>query len=108
MEDLITEVLDLEGVKAVKRQSGPVLKIELFSREIKGSEAEEISGDLRKISQNLRNTLDRSKKRGEFKSWEWIVKPEKQYQETKLGRKKLSDRKGKGHKPSYYRVSVQE
>lgn len=109
MKDVLSKLREVEGVKNVKRQSGPVLRINLFSREIKGSEAEEIRGDLRSISQNIRRVLDKCKSNGEFKSWEWIVKPEKQYQETKLGRnRKVSDRKAKGHKPAYYRVSIEE
>lgn len=108
VKQTIQKLNDINGVKNVKRQSGPVLKINLFSREIKGSEAEEIKGDLRKISQKVRNALDNGRSNGEFKSWEWIVKPEKKYQETKLGIRKVSDRKSKGHKPAYYRVAIRD
>lgn len=108
MKGTIEKLIDIKGVKNVKRQSGPVLRINLFSREIKGSEASEIKGNLRKITPKIKSTLDEARKNGEFKGWEWIVRPEKKYQETKLGRDSISDRKAKGHKPDYYRVSIQE
>lgn len=50
MKKIIQNLRDIQGVKNVKRQSVSVLKINLFSREIKNSEAEIIKGDLRKIS----------------------------------------------------------
>lgn len=108
MEDLIKNLRNVEGVKSVKVQTGPVLKIDLFSKPILGSEVVEIRGDLRKISQKIRSRIDKASKKGEFKGWEWIVKPEKKYQETSLGTDKVSDRKSKGHKPGYYRVSIQK
>lgn len=107
MEELIDDLRAIEGVKSVKRESGPVLKIDLFSREVPGSESEKISGDLRKISQKIRNSLENASSEGVFTGWEWIVKPEKKYQETSLGRRKVSDRKAKGHEPAYYRVSIE-
>jgi len=107
VKDFIQKLRGIEGVDNVKREKGPVLKINLFSREVPGSEAVEISGDLRKISQKIRHKLDEGVSEGVFDGWEWIVKPEKQYQETKLGKKKISDRKAKGHKPGYYRVSIE-
>lgn len=106
MKDLIQSLRELESVKAVRKQSGPVLKVELFHREIKGSEAVEIRGDMRKISQQVRSCLETAKKEDEIEGWGWIVKPEKKYQETSLGRGKVSDRKSKGHKPGYYRISI--
>jgi len=106
MENLIKDLREIDGVKNVRRQSGPVLRIELFSREVSGSEVVEIRGDLRSISQRIVSVLDEASGDGVFDSWEWIVKPEKQYQETRLGRRKTSDRKEKGHRPGYYRVSV--
>jgi len=36
MENLIKNLREIRGVKSVKKQSGPVLRIDLFSREIKG------------------------------------------------------------------------
>lgn len=108
MQEVIEELRSIEGVKNVRRQSGPVLKIELFSREIPGSDAVEIHGDLRTISQKIVNSLDEASSKEVFDSWEWIVRPEKKYQETSLGRGKVSDRKDKGHRPGYYRVSVIE
>ena len=89
MKNTIQELRDIKGVKNVKKQSGPVLKINLFSRKIKGSEVEEIKGDLRKISQSIKNTLDEAKTTDEFNGWEWIVKPEKKYSETRLGRSRV-------------------
>lgn len=107
MEQLIKNLRELEGVKNVKHQSGPVLKVNLFSREIPNSEAEQIRGDLRKLSQKLRNQLEQARKDGDIDSWEWIVKPEKQYTETSLGRDSITDRKDKGHKPAYYRIAIE-
>lgn len=108
MKKLIEDLLEIEGIKGVKRQSGPVLKLELFSREIKGSEASEIMGDLRKITPKIRSALKNGKEKGYISGWEWIIRPEKKYQTTSLGKKSLSDRKSKGHKPDYYRVSIQD
>ena len=109
MRQLIGNLRSIDGVKAVRKQSGPVLKIELFHREIRNSEAVEIKGNLRSISQNIVNVLDDARSEEVFKSWEWIRKPKKQYQETSLGRNRaVSDRKVKGHKPGFYRVSIQE
>ncbi|WEL23325.1 hypothetical protein [Candidatus Nanohalovita haloferacivicina] len=108
MKQLIDKLRDIDGVKAVRKQSGPVLKIELFHREIPNSEAVEIRGDLRSISQNIVNILDEARNEGEFESWEWVRKPQKRYQETSLGRNRsVSDRKAKGHRPGFYRVSIQ-
>lgn len=107
MQQLIQKLSGIEGVKNVKKYNQRVLEINLFSREIPGSEAEEIRGDLRKISQNIRNTLEKSRKQSRIQNWEWINKPEKQYEETQLGKRKVKDRKDKGHKPAYYRVSIE-
>jgi hypothetical protein len=106
MEDLIQDLLEIDGVKNVKRHGGPVLRINLFSREIPGSEAEEIRVDLRKVTPKIKSCLDDARQNGDISGWEWIVRPEKQYQETSLGRSKVSDRKAKGYDPSYYRVSI--
>ena len=108
MREVIDDLRNIDGVKNVRRQSGPVFKVELFSREISGSEAVEIRGDLRSISQRIVSVLDEASKEGVFDSWEWIVRPEKKYQETSLGRGSVSDRKDKGHRPGYYRVSIIE
>lgn len=108
MEEVIEQLRSIEGVKNMRRQSGPVLKIELFSREISGSEAVEVRGDLRSISQRIVSVLDKASSEGVFDSWEWVVRPEKQYREAGLGHGSISDRKEKGHKPGYYRVSVLE
>ena len=108
MKDVIESLRGIEGVKNVRRQSGPILKVELFSREIPESEAVEIHGDLRSISQRIVSLLDEASKDGVFDSWEWIVRPEKKYQETSLGRGSVSDRKEKGHRPGYYRISIIE
>jgi hypothetical protein len=108
MEHLIEDLLELDSVKSVKRQSGPVLKIELFCREIPNSELVEIKGDLRKTTPRIRSILEDNKKGGEISGWNWVVRPEKKYSETSLGRLKISDRKAKGHRPGHYRVSIKE
>ena len=108
MEQLIQKLSKLSSVKAVRRESGPVLKIELFSRPLKHSEAVEIKGDLRSITPKIRSKLDEARDSGEISSWQWIVRPKKQYQETKLGRDKVTDRKDGGHKPGFYRVDVRD
>ncbi len=108
MQELIQELRDIQGVKNVKKQSGPVLKVNLFGRPVPNSEAVEIKGDLRKISQKLRNQLDQAQEKGEISSWEWIVKPEKKYTDSSPRDLKVSDRKDKGHKPAYYRVAIEE
>ena len=107
MKELIQTLRNIEAVKAVRNQSG-VLKIELFSREIPDSEAVEIRGNLRSITPKVRAALKEVSKEGEIGGWEWIVRPEKKYQSTSLGKDKVSDRKSKGHKPGFYRVSVEE
>jgi len=62
MENLIKNLREIRGVKSVKKQSGPVLRIDLFSREIKGSDASEIKGNLRKITPRIKSTLDDARK----------------------------------------------
>lgn len=106
MDDLIEDLLDIEAVKNVKRQGDSVLRINLFSREIPGSEAEEIMADLRTVTPKIKSRLDKARKETHISGWEWMIRPEKQYQETSLGRSKVSDRKSKGYKPSYYQVSI--
>lgn len=108
MDKLIEELLDIEAVKNVKKQGGSVLKINLFSRKIPDSEAEEISADLRIVTPKIKSRLDKARKETSISGWEWIIRPEKQYQETSLGRSKVSDRKSKGYKPSYYQVSIEK
>jgi len=103
MQDLVENLRSVDGVKNVKRQGEDVLMINLFCREVPGSEeVVDVQGDLRSISQKLVNVLD-SEVSG---SWSWMVKPEKKYQETGLETESVSDRKVKGHKPGYYMVSL--
>lgn len=108
MDQLLKKLNELDAVKAVKRRSGPTLKIELFSREVPGREAEKIPGDLRKISQQIRNTLEESREGSEIKAWNWIQKPEKKYRNRARNTETVSDREAIGHKPAYYTVSIQE
>lgn len=108
MEELIQEIKEITGVKNVKKQSGPVLRINLFSKDIKGTETSEIKGNLRKITPRVKTLLDQSRKNGVISSWEWIVRPKKKYRETSIGKTSISDKKPKGHKPDYYRVSIQK
>ena len=107
MTGLVKKLREIEGVKAVKRSSS-TLRIDLFSREIPDAEAEKIMGDLRSISQKIRNTLDKARKNSEIENWNWIQKPEKKYAETRINTEKVNDRKAVGHQPSYYTVSIQE
>ncbi|WP_414837129.1 hypothetical protein [Candidatus Nanohalococcus occultus] len=106
MDELIENLLGIDSVKAVKRQSDDVLKIELFSREIPNSELVEIRGDLRTVTPTVRSKLENARESGEINGWSWIVRPEKKYQSTSLGRDKVSDRKAKGYRPGHYRVNV--
>lgn len=108
MESLLTDLREIDGVAAVRKRSGPTLKIELFSKEIPDAEAEKITGDLRSISQQISNTLTESKESSEIKAWNWIKKPEKMYRETDVKTEKVTDRKPVGHDPAYYTVSIQE
>lgn len=108
MKSLLTNLREIEGVKAVRKRSGPTLKIELFSKEIPGAEAEKIMGDLRSISQQISNTLTESKESSEIKAWNWIQKPEKKYRQTSVKTEKITDRKPIGYDPAYYTVSIQE
>lgn len=105
MEEVFEELRSLEGVKNVKRHSD-TLRINLFSRPIPSSDAEEIPGDLRSISQKIKNILDEAQSKGLISSWEWMVKPEKQYTNSSPV-ENISDRKEKGYRPAYYRVSMQ-
>lgn len=107
MDEVVEELRGLEGVKAVRRFSGS-LRIELFSRPIPGTEMVEIEGDLRKISQGIRQIMEDARAGDIIEGWEWMKKPEKKYEETTLGKQKVSDRKDKGHKPGFYRVSVRK
>ena len=108
MQDLIEEINGVQGVKSVKRRSGPTLKINLYSREIKGREAEELQGDLRKISPKIRHQLEQAREDSVIDGWNWIQKPEKQYDKTGIRTEKVSDRKEIGHKPSFYTVSIED
>ena len=108
MQDLIEEINDVQGVKSVKRRSGPTLKVNLYSREIPGREAEELQGDLRKISPKIRHRLEQAREKSLIDGWNWIQKPEKKYDETWIRTKKISDRKEVGHKPPFYTISIEE
>lgn len=108
MEELLNQLNEIEGVKTVKRRSGPTLKLELFSREVPDAEAEKIMGNLRSISQNIRSTLDNARENSSIKAWNWIQKPEKKYLETRINTEKINDRKPVGHEPAYYTISIQE
>lgn len=106
MKELIKSIRDVQGVQNVKKRSGPTLKINLYSKEIPGREAEKLQGDLRKISPKIRNRLEEARESSVIEGWNWIQKPEKQYDETSIGTEKVNDRKAIGHKPNYYTVSV--
>ncbi|MFB6115919.1 MAG: hypothetical protein ABEK10_00250 [Candidatus Nanosalina sp.] len=105
MKDLVKKLGKVKGVKNVKNRGGK-LKINLYARE-KG-EFYNIKGDLRKISQKLRNRLDTARENSVITAWNWVQKPEKKYTETRLDTEKVNDRKPSGHKPPYYTVSVRK
>jgi len=105
--ELTDELSSLEGVKYVKHQSDNLLRIELFSREIPGTEAEDIPADLRSLSQQVSNTLNQASTQGDIKRWNWVEKPEKQYQDRSHRGVKVSDRQSAGHKPAHYTISIQ-
>lgn len=105
MDELIQDIRDIEGVKAVRKFSGS-LRIELFSRPIPGSENVEISGDLRKISQQLRKVFEEAREAGTIDGWNWTVKPEKEYSDSSPV-DGVSDRSSKGYDRGFYRVSYQ-
>jgi hypothetical protein len=107
MRELIQEISEIKGVQNVKKKGGPVLKINLHSREQPRKDTEKLMGDLRKISPKIRNALEDARKNGEIKNWNWTRKPEKKYSETGVGTEKIQDRKPVGHEPAYYLVSVQ-
>lgn len=107
MKDLIQELSEIKGVQNVKRKGGPVLEINLHSREKPLKEVKELAGDLRKISQKISNRLEDARKDGEISGWNHIQKPEKKYSETNIDMEKVSDRKPLGHEPDYYRISIQ-
>lgn len=106
MEELIQDLNQIKGIKNTKRRGKNLLKMKLFSRKIKGSEAFKIKGDLRKISQKIRSKLEEAKDKKVIQKWNWVEKPEKKYTETQLGRGKATDRKEKGHKPNHYTVEI--
>lgn len=107
MKPLLEKLNQVEGVKNVKKRSGPTLRINLFSQPVPGREAEEIKGDLRKISQKIRTKLETAKKNSEIENWNWIQKPNKEYEDTPIQTEKVNDRKSIGYKPAYYTVSIQ-
>jgi hypothetical protein len=108
MRELIQEISEIKGVQNVKKKGGPVLKVNLHSREQPGQEAEKIMGDLRKISPKISTRLDDALEKGEISGWNWNRKPDKKYSETGVETEKVSDRKPVGHEPSYYIISIQE
>lgn len=105
MEELIQKLLEIDSIKAVKRQGENTLKLELFTREIPGSENVEIKGDLRTVAPKIRSKLENARETGVINGWNWIEKPEKKYQSRSLGTN-VSDRKEKGYRPGYYLVSI--
>ena len=106
MEELLKQLREVEGVKAVKRRSR-TLRIELFARE-KPNDIWEIRGNLRKTGQQIRRRMDEAKENGLIDGWNWIQKPEKKYEDTPIETEKVSDRKPRGHRPPYYTVSIQK
>lgn len=108
MKKLIEEISEINGVKNVRRRSGPTLKIELFSKQVPGREAEKIHGDLRKISQQLRSRLEQAEDRKDIQAWNWIQKPEKKYMERAKNSNRINDRESIGHRPSYYTVEIRD
>lgn len=106
MEKLIDQLSEIKGVKSVRRLSDDVLRVELFSREIPGSELVEIKGDLRSISGKISSTLGDNVDEGSIDNWNWIEKPRKRYDETSLG-DSVTDRKPKGHRPGHYQIEIQ-
>lgn len=104
MEQLPGKLQEIKGVKNVRR-NGAGLKIELFTDKVRGADAEKIKGDLRKISQKLRNELEEARKRSEVKAWEWNVRPQKRYQDAGIGG--VTDRKEKGYRPAYYSITIE-
>lgn len=107
MEDLIQQLREIKGVKNVKKKGGPVLRINLYSREKPRKDVKEIKGDLRTISQKINTTLENARQKGEIHAWNRVQKPEKKYSETAVRTEKVKDRKPLGHQPDYYRISVQ-
>ncbi|MFB6174989.1 MAG: hypothetical protein ABEJ87_03345 [Candidatus Nanohalobium sp.] len=108
MKELLKQLNQIQEVKSVKKRSGPVLKIDIFSREVPGREAEKIPGDLRKTSQQIRNNLEKAKENSEIKAWNWIQKPEKKYRDRAKKAENISDRQSIGYRPAYYTVSIQK
>lgn len=106
MDEVITELRHLEGVKAVRRFSGS-LRVELFSRPVSGTDMVEIDGDLRKISQSIRQVLENGRADGVLDSWEWIVRPEKKYRDSSPV-DGVSDRSSKGYDRGFYRISFRD
>ena len=102
MKELTTKIRDIEGIKSVRPQGEKLLKIKPFSKELKGQEEVKIMEDLRKITPKISNVLDSAES---VDSWEWNVRPKKRYAETGIS-DSVSDRKAKGHKPSYYLVTI--
>jgi hypothetical protein len=103
MDEVVKELRGLEGVKAVRRFSGS-LRVELFSRPVSGTEMVEIEGDLRKISQGIRQVLEDARTDGVLEGWEWVVKPEKKYRDSSPV-EGVSDRSSKGYDRGFYRIS---
>jgi len=107
MKQLLEKLNQVEGVKNVKKRSGPTLRINLFSRPVPGREAEEIQANLQSTSQKIRAQFETAKKNSEIENWNWIQKPEKKYEDTPIQTEKVKDRKSIGYKPAYYTVSIQ-
>lgn len=103
MDDLLGELREVEGVKAVERH-GDFLKLKLFSKKVTGNELYRIPGDLRRTSQEIKTVLENSGVR----SWNIVAKPQKKYRDKAFKDSKVSDRESKGYKRNYYEVSVRE
>lgn len=103
MKKLIQNLNDIEGVKSARLRGEKLVMVKPHKIELENQEEDKIPVDLRKLSRNLKKTLSNSKK---LKSWDWNVKPQKQYKETSLGGS-ISQRKSKGYDPSNYLITIE-
>jgi len=102
MEGLLRKIHSIEGVKSIDRHGDSVIRINLYSREIRKNQLYEIGGDLRQVSGEIRKVLEEN-----TESWNWNQKPEKKYREEgpETG---VNDRKPLGHDRDFYSVVIED
>lgn len=105
MENILEQLRDIEGVKAVRRRTDSIIEVEPFSREVEGRDLREIPVDLRKVTPKIKSILEDTEG-SEIQSWRLVETPEKRYRDRSPG-DSISDKEPLGYRPWKYVVEVE-